>query len=103
MNAGGALSLLASIKRGHRGEGRRVHPSSACEASARQTPEANGGIAPSAPPPSGMRFRLRLHDAVTALWAILLLSIVAYTLIEGEAALADLDGLDLIAAHSLAP
>jgi hypothetical protein len=103
VNVGGALSLLASIKRGHRGEGRRVHPNGPCEQSSLQTPEANGGIAPFVAPPQGTRFRLRLNDAITALWAILLLSIVAYALIEGEEALAELDGLDLVAAYSLAP
>jgi hypothetical protein len=32
-----------------------------------------------------------------------LLSIIAYALVEGEAVLAQLDSLDLVAAHSLSP
>ena len=40
---------------------------------------------------------------MTTLWVILLLSIVAYALVDGEAVLAELDGLNLVAAHSLAP
>jgi len=46
---------------------------------------------------------LWLDIAMTGLWVALLLSIVAYAVIEGEAALAQLDGLDLVAAHSTTP
>jgi hypothetical protein len=40
---------------------------------------------------------------ITGLWVALLLSIIAYALIEGEAVMAELDGLDLVAAHSISP
>jgi hypothetical protein len=55
--------------------------------------------------PSGKRegYWLWLDIAVTGLWVALLLSIIAYALVEGEAVLAQLDGLDLVAAYSSSP
>jgi hypothetical protein len=44
-----------------------------------------------------------LDHVITGLWVALLLSIIAYALIEGEAVMAELDGLDLVAAHSASP
>jgi hypothetical protein len=105
VNVSGALSPLASLKRGRRGEGCGAHQNGECEDIRRRTQDADGPFASSADAPTGIgpRFRLRLDDAITALWVLLLLSIVAYALVEGEAVLAELDGLDLVAAYSLAP
>ena len=52
---------------------------------------------------SRKRYWLSLDHVVTGLWVALLLSIIAYALIEGEAVMAELDGLDLVAAHSISP
>ncbi len=49
------------------------------------------------------RYWFSLDHVVTGLWVALLLSIIAYALIEGEAVMAELDGLDLVAAHSISP
>ena len=49
------------------------------------------------------RYWHSLDHLITGLWLALLLSIIAYALIEGEAVMAELDGLDLVAAHSLSP
>jgi hypothetical protein len=46
---------------------------------------------------------LSLDHVITGLWVALLLSVIAYALIEGEAVMAELDGLDLVAAHSISP
>jgi hypothetical protein len=103
VNVSGALSLLASLKRGYSGERRRVHQNVAGGETPRQTSDADARIALTAEVPTGTRFRLLLGDFITTLWVVLLLSIVAYALIDGEAVLAELDGLDLVAAYSLAP
>ena len=49
------------------------------------------------------RYWLWLDNAITGLWVALLLAIIAYALVEGEAVLAQLDGLDLVATYSLSP
>ena len=49
------------------------------------------------------RYWHSLDHVITGLWVALLLSIIAYALIEGEAVMAELDGLDLVAAHSISP
>jgi hypothetical protein len=41
--------------------------------------------------------------AVTILWVSLLLFIVTYAVVKGETALAELDGLALVATYSLSP
>ncbi len=56
-----------------------------------------------APTDRRKRYCLSLDYVVTGLWVALLLSIIAYALIEGEAVMAQLDGLDLVAAHSISP
>jgi hypothetical protein len=56
-----------------------------------------------APTGRGKRYWLWLDIAITGLWVALLLSIIAYALVQGEAALAQLDVLDLVAAYSLSP
>jgi hypothetical protein len=60
-------------------------------------------MAEDAPAGERTRYWLWLDNAITGLWVALLLSIVAYALVEGEAVLAQLDGLDLVAAYSLSP
>jgi hypothetical protein len=71
----------------------------------RQTRDPGGRIAGSEDAPTGRRKRywFSLDHVVTGLWVALLLSIIAYALIEGEAVMAELDGLDLVAAHSMSP
>jgi hypothetical protein len=71
----------------------------------RQTRDPCGRIAGSEDAPTGRRKRywFSLDHVVTGLWVALLLSIIAYALIEGEAVMAELDGLDLVAAHSMSP
>jgi len=103
VNVSGASSLLASLKRGYRGEGRGVRQNVAGGETPRQTSGADARIGSTAEVPPGTRVRLLLSDFMTTLWVILLLSIVAYALVDGEAVLAELDGLNLVAAHSLAP
>ncbi len=49
------------------------------------------------------RYWHSLDHVITGLWVALLLSIIAYALIEGEAVMAELDGLDLVAAHATSP
>jgi hypothetical protein len=56
-----------------------------------------------APVCEGKRYWLWLDNAITGLWVALLLAIIAYALVGGEAVLAQLDGLDLVAAYSLSP
>jgi hypothetical protein len=56
-----------------------------------------------APTDGRKRYWFSLDHVVTGLWVALLLSIIAYALIEGEAVMAELDGLDLVAAHSISP
>jgi len=56
-----------------------------------------------APTDSRKRYCLSLDHVVTGLWVALLLSIIAYALIEGEAVMEELDGIDLVAAHSISP
>jgi hypothetical protein len=56
-----------------------------------------------APTDRRKRYWFSLDHVVTGLWVALLLSIIAYALIEGEAVMAELDGLDLVSAHSISP
>ena len=49
------------------------------------------------------RYWHSLDHVLTGLWVALLLSIIAYALIEGEAVMAELDWLDLVAAHATSP
>jgi hypothetical protein len=70
-----------------------------------QTRDPGEQIISSEDPPTdrGKRYWFSLDHVITGLWVILLLSIIAYALIEGEAVMAELDGLDLVAAHSIFP
>jgi hypothetical protein len=56
-----------------------------------------------APSAKRKRYWFSLDHVIIGLWVALLLSIIAYALIEGEAVMAELDGLDLVAAHSISP
>ena len=56
-----------------------------------------------APTAGRKRYWFSLDHVITALWVALLLSIIACALIEGETVMAELDGLDLVAAHSISP
>jgi len=70
-----------------------------------QTRDPGERIVATADPPvgEGKRYWLWLDNAITGLWVALLLAIIAYALVGGEAVLAQLDGLDLIAAYSVSP
>ena len=105
VSVSGALSLLTSFKRGHRGGGRRALQKSASEAIRQQTrdPGERTAATENAAADKRKRYWLWLDNAVAGLWVALLLSIIAYALVEGEAALARLDGLDLVATYSLSP
>ena len=101
----GASSLLAPFKRGHRGGGPRILQKSACEIMRHDTCDASERIASTddAQTRRHKRYWHSLDHVITGLWVALLLSIIAYALIEGEAVMAELDGLDLVAAHATSP
>jgi hypothetical protein len=105
MSVRGASSLLASFTRGHRGGRGHALQKSACEARRQQPRDPGERIAATGDTPTGKRNRywLWLDNAITGLWVALLLSIIAYALVEGEAVLARLDGLDLVRVYSLSP
>src|ERR1700674_1745840 len=104
-NITGASSLFASLKRGHRGRRHRVLQKSTSEVMRQQTRAAGEWFVATEGAPTGERRRywLWLDNAITGLWVAFLLAIIAYALVEGEAALAQLDGLPLVAAYSLSP
>jgi hypothetical protein len=83
----GALSRLAGLK-----PGRHDRRSDLPENRARDTESGNP-----------RRYWLWLHVAMMAVWIGLLLAIVAYVVVEGETAMAQLDELDLVATYSLSP
>lgn len=101
----GASSLLAPFKRGHRGGRPRILQKSAWEIMRHETRDASERIASTddAPTRRHKRYWHSLDHVITGLWVALLLSIIAYALIEGEAVMAELDGLDLVAAHATSP
>ena len=70
-----------------------------------ETRDASERIASHDEAPSGTRKRywFSLDHIITGLWVALFLSVIAYALIEGEAVMAELDGLDLVAAHATSP
>jgi hypothetical protein len=47
--------------------------------------------------------RWPIHEIVAGLWIVLSIVLIGYATIEGEAALADLDGLDLVATYAWEP
>ena len=98
-------SLLAPFKRGHRGGRLRVLQKSASESIQQRTDDPGERIVSSADALTGVRKRYSvwLARAITGLWVALLLSVIAYALVEGEAVLAKLDGLDPFAAYSPSP
>ena len=103
----GALSLLASFRMGRGGEWRRAREKLGRLAiKGLRKPRRPSGEAPETTPargPSRKRQLAWLDRAVTVLWVVTLLFIVAYATVKGELALADLDQLDLLAIYSLAP
>jgi hypothetical protein len=105
VNIAGALSLLASLKPGARDGGNRAPKNPGPGATRRLTRDAGDRTFSADAGETGRHksYWLWLDIAMTGLWVALLLSIVAYAVVEGEAALAQLDGLDLVAAHSTAP
>jgi hypothetical protein len=101
----GALSLLASFKPGGRAGWKRAREKRGPGAMPTAARDSNGRSFPTRADEAGARKRYwhLLDIALTGLWVTLLLSIVAYAVIEGEMAMAQLDGLDLGAAHSTSP
>ena len=98
-----ALSLLASLKSRSRrpprarkqvGPGGALHDASLADS---QSPS---------PEPSRdarTRYWRWLDHAIVGSWIAMLLSVIAYALVEGEEVMAQLDGLDLVTAYSLLP
>jgi hypothetical protein len=101
----GAASLLASFKLGGRGGWRRAREKHGLEAMRLPVRDASErkSTTDAAEISGHKRYWLLLDYAMTGLWIALLLSIVAYAVVEGEGALAQLDGLDLVAAYSTSP
>lgn len=106
----GAMSLLASFKPGRSGwrSARGKQDFSASNAVEQQASRANTPL--SSPEDdqadqadTGKSHWRWLDRAIVALWIAMLLSIIAYALIGGEVVMAQLDGLDLVAAYSLSP
>ena len=64
---------------------------------------AERSVAPDAGADARRRYWHRFDVVVTILWVTLLLFIVTYAVVKGETALAQLDGLPLVAAYSLSP
>lgn len=54
-------------------------------------------------PKTPSKRRAWIDTALTGLWIALLLSVVGYATVRGEAAMAELDGLDLVTIYSLGP
>jgi hypothetical protein len=105
VNVTGASSLFASLKRAHSGQRHLALQKSTSEVIRQQTRDPGERIVAPEDAPSGERERYWhwLDNAITGLWVALLLAIIAYALVDGEAVLAQLDGLDLVAAYSLSP
>jgi hypothetical protein len=105
VNFDGAVSLLASLKRGFRDGRCRTLQNTAFEENRQQRRGAGDRFESTVEGSSAehRKRRLRLIDVVLVLWVVLLLSIVAYALADGAAVFAQLDELDLGAAYSLAP
>jgi len=100
----GAVSLLALLKTGGRGSWRRALEKREPEAppQTRSVTERKSSTG-AAEPCRRNRYWLWLNIAMTVLWVALLLSIVAYAVVEGEMAMAQLDDLALVATYSLSP
>jgi hypothetical protein len=93
------------LKRGHRGRRHLALQKNTSKVIRQQTCDPGERILATedAPAAERKRYWLWLDNAITGLWVALLLTIIAYALVEGEAVLAQLDGLDLVAAYSLSP
>jgi hypothetical protein len=98
----GAVSLLASLKTGGRGGWRRTLQMREAARQARNVAERAPPTG-AAEPGRRNRYWLWLDVAMTGLWVALLLSVVAYVVVEGEMAMAQFDGLALVATYSLSP
>jgi hypothetical protein len=55
------------------------------------------------PPAAKRRRRLRLHAVIAAVWISLSLAVLCYVAVEGEHALAEFDGFDLVTTYVLQP
>jgi hypothetical protein len=94
----GAISLLASFKIGRGGGWTRARQRLARGTLFRmlqaRAPAHRGSASPEAPCREGSRrYRDRLRALIVALWIALLLSIVGYAAVEGEAGMARLDDI----------
>ena len=93
------------MKRGHRGRRHLALQKGTSKVLRHQTRDPGERIAAPGDAQTGERTRywLWLDNTITGLWVALLLAIIAYALVDGEGVLAQLDGLDLVAAYSLSP
>ena len=91
------MALLASYKIGRGGGGARARQklARAAQGRSRLSRAATGRATSSSPGPipTTQRHRDRLRIIVAALWIALLLSIVGYIEVRGEAGFADLDAV----------
>jgi hypothetical protein len=99
-----ALALLASYKIGRGGGWSRARQRVARTAfGVPQKPRDSGGRS-SSPTPGPMREarrrRFSVHVIVAGMWFALSLLLIGYATLRGEIALAELDGLDLVATYS---
>jgi hypothetical protein len=101
----GASSLLASFKPGGRHGWKRARENRSAKTMPLLARDVGERAFSTGAAETGRhkRYWLWLDIAMTGLWVVLLLSIVAYAVVEGEAALAQLDELDLVATYSTSP
>ena len=95
----GAISLLASFKIG-RGGGwtrarQRLARGTRYRARQAQAPIRRGSASTRAPVEGIKRYRDRLRELMVALWIALLLSIVGYAAVDGEAGMAQLETIGI--------
>ena len=93
----GAISLLASFKIGRGGGLNRARQRLARSARYRTRQAQIRRASASAPPPfeRSRRYRDRVGALIVALWIALLLSIVGYAAIHGEAGMAQLETIGI--------
>jgi hypothetical protein len=100
-----AVSLLALYKIGRGSGWHRSRQRAAGERALRKPGSSSprGSSSAPGPAPESKPGPLRLHAIVAGLWIVLSLALLSYATIQGELALADLDGLELLTTYSWSP